>query len=318
MDTTTQAGSQVGWAGEHVAQMLVPHEAVVVLLEDLLNLQQASAEASEDLLHVASLLHRDDARVILLVHPDKEGLVVVVPDASAVGPVTGHTSTGQQGRDGLVKQEVGVDELVLLGVGHAVQGVVLSLELTLQRGQGLNGQLLNSSALATAGVGGQGVSLDAASGTHTAGQHVVGVHVISTLQVLEVEVGLVLVGGLVSTVTVGDDGVEHILEDLVGLLVTSHTADGHDEGMAGVVNTGLDAVVQGEAAGGRLAPHLGDVVVVQGQVGELLIGGQLHLVVVMTVLRHGCAFHSACSGEKSITDPGIRACSPSVGATPPC
>ena len=60
----------------------------------------------------------------------------VSPDASAVGPVAGHSSAGQQGRDGLVKQEVVVDELVLLGVGHAVQGVVLSLELTLQRGQG--------------------------------------------------------------------------------------------------------------------------------------------------------------------------------------
>ena len=35
---TTQAGSQVGGAGQDVAQMLVPHEAVVVLLEDLLNL----------------------------------------------------------------------------------------------------------------------------------------------------------------------------------------------------------------------------------------------------------------------------------------
>lgn len=33
-----QAGSQVRGAGQDVAQMLVPHEAVVVLLEDLLNL----------------------------------------------------------------------------------------------------------------------------------------------------------------------------------------------------------------------------------------------------------------------------------------
>merc|ERR1711931_511874 len=202
MDTTTQAGSQVGGAGEHVSQMLVPHEAVVVLLEDLLNLQQAGAEASEHLLHVASLLHGDDTETILLIHPDEEGLLVVVPDASAVGPVTGHSGAGQQGRHGLVKQEVVVDQLILLGVSHGLQGVVLSLELTLQGGKSLNGQLLDSSALATAGVGGKGVSLDAAASTHTAGQHVGGVQVISTLQVLEVEVGGVLVGGLVSAVTV--------------------------------------------------------------------------------------------------------------------
>ena len=51
------------------------------------------------------------------------------------------------------------------------------------------------------------------------------------LQVLEVQVGLVLVGGLVSTMTVGDDGVQQILEDLVGLLITGNAANGHDEGV---------------------------------------------------------------------------------------
>ncbi|KAG7215380.1 hypothetical protein INR49_022548, partial [Caranx melampygus] len=44
--TTTQASSQVGGAGQDVAQMLVPHEAVVVLLEDRLNL--TNKEKSEN------------------------------------------------------------------------------------------------------------------------------------------------------------------------------------------------------------------------------------------------------------------------------
>lgn len=51
------------------------------------------------------------------------------------------------------------------------------------------------------------------------------------LQVLEVEVGLVLVSGLVSTMTVRDDGVQQILEDLIGLLITSDAAHSHDEGV---------------------------------------------------------------------------------------
>lgn len=42
-------------------------------------LLQANAETPEDLLHVAALLHGDDTQVILLVDPDQEGLVVVVP-----------------------------------------------------------------------------------------------------------------------------------------------------------------------------------------------------------------------------------------------
>lgn len=92
-----------------------------------------------------------------------------------------------------------------------------------------------------------------------------------------------LVGGLVSTVTVGDDWVQQLLEDLVGLLVTSNTAHSHDEGVTcwmtqqsvslwvffcvrlyaddsqlftRVVNTSLDHVVHGETAGGGLSPQL--------------------------------------------------------------
>lgn len=57
------------------------------------------------------------------------------PDASAIRPVTGHASAGQQGGHGLVKQEVVSNELLLLGISHACQGVVLSLELALQAGQ---------------------------------------------------------------------------------------------------------------------------------------------------------------------------------------
>lgn len=57
------------------------------------------------------------------------------PDASAIGPVAGHTSAGQQGGYGLVKQEVVSDQLLLLCIGHAGQRVVLSLKLTVQAGQ---------------------------------------------------------------------------------------------------------------------------------------------------------------------------------------
>lgn len=38
MDTTTQSSAQVGGASEDVAQVLIPHEPMVVLLEHFLNL----------------------------------------------------------------------------------------------------------------------------------------------------------------------------------------------------------------------------------------------------------------------------------------
>lgn len=44
--------------------------------------------------------------------------------------------------------------------------------------------------------------------------------------------------------------------------------------------------------------HLGHVVVVQGQIGELLVPGELHLVVVVTVLCHGCDSYSVCGKRK--------------------
>ena len=47
VDTTTQAGTQVGGAGQDVAKMLVPHEAVIVLLENLLNLADKKKGESE-------------------------------------------------------------------------------------------------------------------------------------------------------------------------------------------------------------------------------------------------------------------------------
>lgn len=43
------------------------------------HLLQAHAEAAENLLHVASLLHGDHAEVVLLVHPHQEAFIVVVP-----------------------------------------------------------------------------------------------------------------------------------------------------------------------------------------------------------------------------------------------
>lgn len=52
------------------------------------------------------------------------------------------------------------------------------------------------------------------------------------LQVGCVEVSLVLVCGFVSSMSVLDDGVQQLFEDLVCLLVSSDAAHGHDEGVS--------------------------------------------------------------------------------------
>ena len=53
--------------------VLVPHRLRPYLFEP-------SAEPLEHPLHVAALLHGDDSGVVLLVHPDQEGLLIVVPE----------------------------------------------------------------------------------------------------------------------------------------------------------------------------------------------------------------------------------------------
>lgn len=48
--------------------------------QTLLYLFESPAESFKHSLHVASLLHGDDPGVVLLIHPDQEGLLVVVPE----------------------------------------------------------------------------------------------------------------------------------------------------------------------------------------------------------------------------------------------
>ena len=56
----------------------------------------------------------------------QEVLLVVVPDTSGIGPVSGHTSGGKKWRNRLVKEEVISNQLLLRGVGHFIKGEVLA------------------------------------------------------------------------------------------------------------------------------------------------------------------------------------------------
>lgn len=82
VDGGADGGAQVGRAESQEA------EAVVVGEGDLLlDFVDGVGEASEDGLQVTTLLHGDDAEVILFVAPDQEGLVIVVVDTATSGPV---------------------------------------------------------------------------------------------------------------------------------------------------------------------------------------------------------------------------------------
>lgn len=61
------------------------------------------------------------------------------PDATGIGPVAGHAGGQQQGRHGLVEEEVVVDELLLLCLGHALERVVPAGQVAVQARQSCGG-----------------------------------------------------------------------------------------------------------------------------------------------------------------------------------
>jgi hypothetical protein len=67
---------------------------------------ESIAESVKDFLNVATLLHGNDTSMILLVNPDEEVLLVVVPYSSSIRPVPTHPRGKQKRRHWLVKQKV--------------------------------------------------------------------------------------------------------------------------------------------------------------------------------------------------------------------
>merc|ERR1712142_1118177 len=98
--------------------MLVPHVRVAALLHQGLDLGQALAETLEDSLDITTLLHGDDAEMVLLVDPDQEGLGGVGGKGDSLDGATG-TDAGRENvllvEDAALKV-VGVQVGLVLGV----------------------------------------------------------------------------------------------------------------------------------------------------------------------------------------------------------
>ena len=122
------------------------------------------------------------------------------------------------------------DQLLLLGVGHFVQRVVLAGELAGQTAEGVGDQRLHLAPFGTCAVGWQTDSAETAAGTYTAAENVVLVK-LTAFEVGGVQVGLVLGIGSVAGVALVNDVIQELLEDLVGFFVTGDATHGHDEGV---------------------------------------------------------------------------------------
>jgi len=219
MNGCPHASAKVGWAGVDVAILLIQTEVLSrLLLDGLLDSLNTLGKPGEDLLHISSLLHGDDAELILLVDPDKEGLLCVVEDSTTLGPVTLHTSNSQVAvsRD---EEEVVINQLLADSLIHASERIVLASEVAGQLGQSGGHHLLDVNSLLLGDSGGKTESINITSDTNTGGvDWDSGLDVADDL--LGVHVGGVLgIGG--DTVVVLDDGIEDLGEVLVGVPITS-------------------------------------------------------------------------------------------------
>jgi hypothetical protein len=67
--------------------VVVVHEIVTHALQGLGDDVSGLSETVEDSMDVITLFHRDNARVIFLINPNKEVSGFIVEDTSGVGPV---------------------------------------------------------------------------------------------------------------------------------------------------------------------------------------------------------------------------------------
>jgi len=219
VDRGPHASAQVGWAGVDVAKLGGDLEVLARLsLDRVLHSLDATCQSLKDALDVTTLLHGDDAELILLVDPDKEGLGVVVEDATALGPVALHTGNLQVGIT-RHEEEMVIDELLAGGLVHAGEGVVVASEVAGQFGEGVLHEGLNVDTLLLGDSGGKTKALDGASnadparvngniGLDVAGDFA-GVHVGGVLEVST------------EAMVFADERVEDFSKVDVGVLVTS-------------------------------------------------------------------------------------------------
>ena len=129
---------------------------VVGKLGLLLDLSSRDRESLEDLTDVGTLLHGDDTKLVLLIHPDEEGLSIVVEDTTRLGPVVLETARFKILVTTLEKEVIG-DELVTLTIGHGSEGVVLALELSSEGVEGRDDLGLDLTTLLSSDACAQGV-----------------------------------------------------------------------------------------------------------------------------------------------------------------
>merc|ERR1719273_575688 len=155
VDGGTHTSTQVGGARVDITEFGADLEVLSRFsLNGISDSLDASGEPFEDSLDITSLLHGNDTELILLIDPDQEGLVGIVENTTAFGPITLHTSNLQVGVT-RHEQEMVINELLADLLVHSSQSIVVASEVTRQLGEGILHQSLNIDTLLFGDAGGE-------------------------------------------------------------------------------------------------------------------------------------------------------------------
>merc|ERR1711899_712954 len=160
VDGCPHASTKVGGAGVDVPVLLIQAEVLARLsLDRVLDSLDTLGQSAEHLPDISTLLHGGNSELVLLVDPDKEGLLSVVEDTTALGPVTLHASNLQVpvARN---KEEVVVNELLANLLVHSGQRVVVASKIGGEVLDRIDHQLLNSNTLLPSDSGGKTEAID--------------------------------------------------------------------------------------------------------------------------------------------------------------
>jgi len=104
---------------------------IVCEFSDFLDLGRGHGKAFENLANVRAVLHRDNSELIFLIDPHQECLGIVVEDTAGLRPVI-FKATRLQVLVTALEEEVIFDKRLFFGFGHGSQGVVFSLEFSIE------------------------------------------------------------------------------------------------------------------------------------------------------------------------------------------
>jgi len=272
VDGSPHASAKIGGAGVDVTELFAQLEVLARLsLDGVLDSLDATGQSLEDTLDITALLHGDDPKLILLIDPDKEGLGLIVEDATAFGPVTLHTGNLQV-RVTRHEKEMVINQLLADLLIHTSQGVVAASQIPSEFGKGTLHEVLNTNTLVLGDARGQTKSLDGSANTDPDGvDWDFGVNI--ALDLGGVHVGDVLEASG-QAVVFTDEGIKDLAEILVGILITSI----HAAVLVVEFNSAGNGLGKGEARGGGdnarefipslLGDVLGDQAVLRLDVGE--------------------------------------------------